>query len=232
MTTFLYLVPGLIVLAIIVRLIWIWRRDALPCPTWLSWIVEMDNPFTEVNRALVILEHLDLVPGMKVLDAGCGPGRLTLPLAELLGHQGEVTALDIQGGMLARVRQKVETAGLQNVKFVHAGLGEGKLHPAFFDRAVLVSVLGEIQNREAAMKEIYDALKPGGMLSITEVVLDPHFQGCEAVLKIVQTVGFKKKKLFGSKWAYTIQLEKSPIQMDSENYTRDRGVLVSFQLLS
>ena len=77
--------------------------------------------------------------------------------------------------MLARVRKKIEASGLQNVKFVHAGLGEGKLPAAYFDRAVLVTVLGEIPDRESALKEIYSALKLDGMLSVTEVILDPHF---------------------------------------------------------
>src|SRR5512134_1409969 len=75
----LYIVLGLIGLGII-ALIWRLssRRHSLPCPSWLGWMVEMDNPFTKVNRARVIVGLLGLAPGMKVLDAGCGPGRLTL----------------------------------------------------------------------------------------------------------------------------------------------------------
>lgn len=204
--TLLYIILVLLFVGIIAGLIW--RRDALPCPTWLAWIVEMDNPFTEVNRARVIVGLLELVPGMKVLDAGCGPGRLTLPLAETVGSQGEVTALDIQDGMLARVRTKVEAAGLQNVKFIHSGLGAGKIPPAYFDRVVLVTVLGEIPDQASALKEIHSSLKPGGVLSVTEVIFDPHFQSREAVLKIAQAAGFKEKHFFGRKLAYTMHLEK------------------------
>ena len=201
-----YGVLGLILLILIVGLIW--RHHALPCPAWLGWMVEMDNPFTETNRARVIVGHLGLAPSMKVLDAGCGPGRLTLPLAEAVGPQGEVTALDIQEGMLARVREKVQAAGLQNVQFVQAGLGEGKLAQVYYDRAVLVTVLGEIPDQAAALKEIYDALKPGGILSVTEVIFDPHFQHRETVLYKVNAAGFKEKNFFGRKLAYTLHLEK------------------------
>jgi ubiquinone/menaquinone biosynthesis C-methylase UbiE len=206
MTQLLYSILGLIAIGIIASLIW--RRDALPCPSWLAWMVEMDNPFTEVNRARVITGLLGLVPGMRVLDAGCGPGRLTLPLAETVGPQGEVTALDLQDEMLARVRGKVETAGLQNVKFIHASLGEGKLPQAYFDRALLVTVFGEIPDRESALKEIYKSLKPDGVLSVTEVIFDPHFHRRETVLKIAEAVGFKEKNFFGKKLAYTMHLEK------------------------
>jgi ubiquinone/menaquinone biosynthesis C-methylase UbiE len=202
----LYIILGFIGVGILVA--FIWRRDALPCPTWLAWMVEMDNPFTKVNRARVIVGLLDLVPGMKVLDAGCGPGRLTLPLAETVRQQGEVTALDIQDGMLARVRAKVQAAGLQNVKFLHAGLGDGKLPEAYFHRAVLVTVLGEIPDPMSALREIHSALIPGGILSVTEVIFDPHFQRREAVLRMAQEAGFKEKNFFGRSLAYTLHLEK------------------------
>ena len=206
MTPILYILLGSIVAVLIASLIW--RRDALPCPTWLGWMVEMDNPFTEVNRARVIVGLLELAPGMKVLDAGCGPGRLTLPLAETIGPQGEVTALDIQEGMLARVRGKVQAAGLQNVQFLQAGLGAGKLAKAYYDRAVLVTVLGEIPDPLTALKEIHGALKPGGILSVTEVIFDPHFQKRETVLRLAQQAGFNEKNFFGKPLAYTIHLEK------------------------
>ena len=204
--TILYIVLGVIGIVVVAGLIW--RRDTLPCPAWLAWMVEMDNPFTEVNRARVIVGLLELTPGMKVLDAGCGPGRLTLPLAEIVGPQGEVTALDIQNEMLDRVRGKVNAAGLQNVKYLQAGLGDRKLPQAYFDRAVLVTVLGEIPNQATAMKEIFDALKPGGILSVTEVIFDPHFHRRETVLKVAQAAGFKEKNFFGKKLAYTMHLQK------------------------
>jgi SAM-dependent methyltransferase len=78
------------------------RRHSLPCPVWLCWLVEIDNPFTKTNRAKFIVETLALAlsKGMTALDAGCGPGRLTVPLAKGVGPNGCVVALDIQPGML------------------------------------------------------------------------------------------------------------------------------------
>jgi ubiquinone/menaquinone biosynthesis C-methylase UbiE len=171
-------------------------------------MVEMDNPFTKVNRAQTIVGLLQAEPGRKVLDAGCGPGRLTLPLAEAVGPEGEVVALDIQDEMLARVRAKVEEAGLQNVQYLRAALGEGTLPQAYFYCAVLVTVLGEIPDQVAALKEIYGALKPGGVLSVTEVIFDPHFQSRATVVNAAQTAGFKEKSFYGRSLAYTLHLEK------------------------
>ena len=184
------------------------RRQELPCPSWLGWMVEMDNPFTKVNRARTIVELLQPAPGMNVLDAGCGPGRLTLPLAQAVGPQGEVTALDIQDEMLARVREKGRAAGLENVQFVRAALGEGKLPQSYFDCAVLVTVLGEIPDQQAALKEIQGALKPGGTLSVTEVIFDPHFQRRETVSRLAKAAGFEEKDFYGKPLAYTMHFKK------------------------
>jgi len=212
MTTTLYIIFVLVVLGILIGLVWrlASNRQTIPCPSWLGWMVELDNPFTKTNRAHVITGLLELAPEMKVLDAGCGPGRLTLPLAEAVGPQGEVLALDIQDGMLAHVREKVESAGLQNVKYLQAGLGDGKLPQAYFDKAVLVTVLGEIPDQVPALKELYAALKPGGILSVTEVIFDPHFQTRETVLRVTKTTGFQEKGFFGRRLAYTLHLQKPP----------------------
>lgn len=84
------------------------RRQSLPCPVWLRWLVELDNLITKTNRTAFIVETLGLSPGMTVLDAGCGPWRLTVPLARGVGCDGHMLALDIQPGMLTRARSKAE----------------------------------------------------------------------------------------------------------------------------
>ena len=206
----MYIVLGIIVLGILIGIIWRFssRRLTLPCPSWLSWMVELDNPFTKTNRANVIIGYLGLEPGMKVLDAGCGPGRLTIPVAQKIGPQGEVVAVDIQLEMLQRVEEKAQAANLHNIRFLHAKLGDNKLGQNQYDRALLVTVLGEIPDREAALKEIFDALNPGGILSITEVIFDPHFQRIATVLQLAKAVGFEQKNIFGNRFAFTMHLKK------------------------
>ena len=210
MITPIYVVIGLFLLVIFIAFVWRFasRRYALPCPTWLAWFVELDNPFSENSSAKSIIQNLDLQPGMKVLDLGCGPGRLTIPLAQQIGPAGEVTAVDIQPGMLRRAENKAQAANLTNIRFVQAAAGEGKLPHNTFDRALLVTVLGEIPDREAALKEIYDALKPGGILSVTEIILDPHFQRRETVLRLANAAGLQEKKFVGNRSSFTLNLEK------------------------
>jgi FkbM family methyltransferase len=175
---------------------------------WLRWLVELDNPFTKTNRAAVIIEHLGLQPGMAVLDVGCGPGRLTIPAAKRVGEQGKVVAMDMQQGMLDRAQQKAKDASLSNIRFLHASVGEGKLERSQFGRALLVTVLGEIPDREAALAKIDDALKAGGILSVIEIIFDPHFQRRRTVTRLAEQVGFRATAFFGNRIAYTLHLEK------------------------
>lgn len=210
METTIYILVGFLALVAIVFVAWqlASRRYSLPCPVWLRWMVELDNPFTKTHRAAVIIAHLDPQPGMTVLDVGCGPGRLTLPLAERVGDSGQVVAVDIQAGMLDRVREKAKAAGIENIELVHAGIGEGRLGLGRFDRAVLVTVLGEIPDRQAAMKEIFEALKPGGLLAVTEVIFDPHFQRRSTIARLAAEAGFLQREMHGNRIAYTMILAR------------------------
>jgi len=145
---------------------------------------------------------------MHVLDAGCGPGRLTVPIAQAVGPEGTVFAMDIQPDMLRRAQAKAGDASVSNVKFLLGGLGAGQLPHAAFDRACLVTVLGEIPDKNAALKEIYASLKPGGFLLINEVIGDPHYQSLGKVRELAHQVGFRPATHYGNWMAYSIRLDR------------------------
>jgi 2-polyprenyl-3-methyl-5-hydroxy-6-metoxy-1,4-benzoquinol methylase len=188
------------------------RRSSLPCPSWLAWLVEVDNPFFKNYNAGEIVERLDLQPGMKILDAGCGPGRVSIPLAKAAGGKLQVVALDMQPRMLQRAKEKARAAGLENITFIEAAIESANLGSGEYDRAILVTVLGEIPDRQAALREIHRTLKPGGILSITEIMFDPHYQGRKTILELAGPVGFRQKSLFGNRFAFTILLDKVATQ--------------------
>lgn len=191
--------------------------DATPCPVWLSKLIEMDNPFCKVHAAETVVDNAHIQKGMVVLDAGCGPGRITIPLSQRVGLEGSVVAMDIQEGMLDIVRNKVNAANLGHVSLLHAGFGEKKLERYKFDRVLLVTVLGEIPDPQGALQEIYDALKPNGVLSITEIIFDPDFMRRSSVIRLAESVGFREVERFGNCLAYTLNFVKEK----STQTTRD-----------
>jgi len=210
LTTAADIVAGAASVIVLVGIVWsvLARSRRIPCQVWLAWLVELDNPFTRTNRADVIIDRSDVRPGMAVLDLGCGPGRLTVPLARRVGAQGHVVAVDIRDGMLDRARDKARAAGLTNIQFIRGAAGEVALGNDRFDRTFLVTVLGEIPDRDAALKEIFAALKPGGTLSVTEVVFDPHFQTRGRVVRRAEAVGFREAARHGKRFAFTLILQK------------------------
>lgn len=212
MIIIIYTILAIICFIVFLNILWrfLSNRWSIPCPTWLSWLVEMDNPFFKISRAATIVQHLNLKNGMAVLDVGCGPGRVTIPLARVVGPMGNVVAMDIQEGMLKRVKEKAKSQHFANITYLYARLGEHKLEYNKFDRVIMVSVLGEIPNREDALNEVFNALKPNGILSITEIILDPHYQSRAAVRRYAESIGFKEKNAFGNFMAYTLHFEKLP----------------------
>lgn len=63
------------------------------------------------------LKKIQLAPQWSVLDVGCGPGTLSLPLAETVRR---VTAIDFSAAMLAELRQRTEERGLTNLAAIQA----------------------------------------------------------------------------------------------------------------
>jgi ubiquinone/menaquinone biosynthesis C-methylase UbiE len=210
MSAGLFIIGILIIVVIIIALAWRFasRRYTIPCPVWMSGMLDSPHSGEMSARTRKTIQQLDLRPGMNVLDVGCGPGRLTIPIARAVGPQGKVTAIDIQEGMLHEAQKRAHSANLANVRFLRVGAGEGKLERDHVDRAVMVTVLGEIPDRKAALEDIFRALKPGGFLLIEETIRDPHFQRRGMVRDLAGAVGFTEKAFSGGRFSYAISLEK------------------------
>lgn len=184
------------------------RKYDLPCPFWLGKLVEIDNPLTKNNQAKEIIKYSDVQPGMYAIDLGCGPGRLTLPLAECVGPDGKVIAVDTQYKLLQKVFKKATQRNINNIDVVHRKIGEENVPDVLCDRVFLVHVLGEIQEKQNIFNEAFRILKPGGMLTVTETKFDPHYQKQGTVLKFSEQAGFQEKKINQGGMAYSLLLEK------------------------
>jgi ubiquinone/menaquinone biosynthesis C-methylase UbiE len=201
-------VAALIAVYVAVLLWWRYasRRRNLPCPFWLSWL--LTNPLRPGAGSAPILNRLDLKPGMRVLDVGCGPGRVSIPAAQRVGPEGEVVSLDIQEAMLKKLQQRAAACGVANIRTILGPAEEAALEADSCDRALLVWVLGEIQDQAAALRQILAALKPGGLLSITETLRDAHYQRVGTVLRLAESAGFCRGEYYKSCLSYTIHFVK------------------------
>jgi ubiquinone/menaquinone biosynthesis C-methylase UbiE len=188
-----------------------WAGRGKPCPT--IWASLFDNRIVErLSGVQTLIDRADIKEGMHVLDAGCGPGRLTIALARRVGNGGAVAALDVQQGMLDRVRRNAERSGTRNITTL---LGPLERDAAVlrglrerFDRIVLVTVLGEIPDPVGALSALHSALKRDGLLSITETIIDPDYVPRRRLEQLAETAGFKLDRSFGTPAAFTLNLRR------------------------
>jgi ubiquinone/menaquinone biosynthesis C-methylase UbiE len=190
-----------------------WFGRGRPCPVWLAGF--FDNTVAQnMSGTSRLIDRAGVETGMRVLDAGCGPGRLTIPLARRVGATGEIVALDVQEGMLARVRRRASKQHLTNVRTLHGALEANAAalrgERDAFDRILLVTVLGEIPDRAGALRSLHSALKVDGILSITELIVDPDYQSRAQVRRLAEEAGFFLDRSFGSPLAFTMNFQKAP----------------------
>ena len=111
------------------------------------------------------MDRLELRPGQRVVDLGCGSGRTTLELAARVGPGGEVAGVDISAEMLARGRERAARLGAGNVEFLHADAQVHDFGEARFDAAYSRFGVMLFTDPVAAFANVRRALRPGGALS-------------------------------------------------------------------
>lgn len=108
-----------------------------------------------------------LKSGMKVLDCGCGPGSLTLSLAEIVSP-GEVTGTDLEESQLDIARNEARLRGISNADFKIASIYDLPFESDSFDAAVISAVIGNLQEPLRGFNEVHRILKTGGVIAVKE----------------------------------------------------------------
>jgi ubiquinone/menaquinone biosynthesis C-methylase UbiE len=130
------------------------------------WLVRQEREQEE--RCSLLLANLGLRPGMTVCDLGCGNGFHTLPLARLIGDQGQVLAVDIQPEMLTMLRENAEREGIDNITPILGSVHDPRLPPESIDLILLVDVYHEFSHPEQMLARMREALKPDGQIALVE----------------------------------------------------------------
>jgi len=154
-----------------------------------------------------LIERLELKNDLQVMEVGPGPGYFSLKIAKKL-FRGKLVLADIQQEMLDYAKRRIEKKGLSNIDYY---LCDGKFfrfEDNTFDRIFMVTVLGEVENKEDYMKELYRILKKGGILSISELAGDPDKMTINEIKYLTEKHGFQLYNIFGKEKNFTINLKK------------------------
>jgi ubiquinone/menaquinone biosynthesis C-methylase UbiE len=206
----LWILVGIIALLVAINLGWRWasRIWSLPCPAAMAGRFERQSPVVR-RLTRTTLDRLDLRPGQIILEIGPGPGRLLIPAAQRVLPGGEAVGIDIQPGMIERLRAWADKGGASNLQTILGDATQPHVPEASFDLVFLSMALGEIPDRAAALAQCHRALKPGGVLSITEVFGDPHYQFRSVVRRLAEAAGFRFQEIKGGWWFYTASFVKA-----------------------
>jgi SAM-dependent methyltransferase len=209
---FLWTAAAILVVVVCLCVGWRWasRRWQLPYPSLFGWVLESEL-YKRLSGTSTTLDRLGLRTGQRILEIGPGPGRLLIPAAMQVEPDGEAVGIDIQPRMVDRLQQRAEQAGLTNLTVILGDATEPHVDQDSFDLVFLAMTLGEIPDREAALAESYRALKPGGVLSVTEIFGDPHYQSRSSVKRLAERAGFEFRSLQGDWWFFTETFVK-PVQ--------------------
>ena len=148
-----------------------------------------------------VLCEVEIKPGARVLDYGCGPGSYIVPLSSLVGTSGEILALDIHPAAVKSVEDIALKKKLENVKIIQSDYNTG-LPDQSFDVVLLYDTYHDLNNSEAVLAEIHRILKPEGILSFS----DHHMRDDEIKNKIENKDLFK----FQRKGEKTYTFSKQP----------------------
>ncbi len=162
-----------------------------------------------------LADRLHLDEAARVLEMGPGPGYFSVEIARRLPH-GRLELFDLQLEMLEKTHRRLATAGLRNVRFTQGDACNLPFGESKFDVVFLVAVLGETPHPAACLQGIYRALRPGGLLSITEQPGDPDFVPLATVRALAEQQGFRFVESYGRGKNYTANLEKG-VQNDSKS---------------
>lgn len=205
---------------------WRWRcqKKSIPWPYQLAFWLE--NPFMVVfcNKDQLAQRLVALLPSqakaqgvekpscerpLKVLDLGCGAGRILVPVAKLCSNATRITAMDMQPEMLAKAAAACRQEGINHVQFklltLHPPYGEAL---GRFDLIYLVTVLGEIPKLAEVLGLLYRSLSPGGNLSITETLPDPCYLPSRSVQRAGEEAGLTVRATRHGIMSYTIEFAK------------------------
>ena len=143
---------------------------------YLRFKVDLSNPETaaaydelplwSAMAGLLLLQHVPLGRGVRVLDVGCGTGFPAIELAERLGPSGTVYAIDTWAEALERARFKARVRGVGNIEFTAGDAATLPWPDASFDRIVSNLGINNFERPEVVLRECRRAARPAARLCL------------------------------------------------------------------
>jgi len=184
--------------------------------TGAPWLIR-DSRQREEDCAMM-LRQLKVKPGMTVCDMGCGNGFYSLKLAEMVGENGKVLAVDIQQEMLRLLQARAEESGIENIERILGEIDDPKLPAGKVDLILCVDVYHEFSHPEEMLGAMRKSLAPDGKVVLLEFRTEDadvpikrlHKMSKSQILKEYNKNGFQLASEFDElPWQHMMFFEKN-----------------------
>lgn len=145
------------------------------CTDFKRWAYARGNrdAWQQTDR---VVQSLELVPGDRVADLGSGGGYFTFHLANAVGENGRVFAVDVDPAMNEALLVDLKERGASNVEVVLAANDDPKLPPASVDLVFTSNTYHHIESRVAYFTGLAEALSERGRVAIIDFKPEGFFQ--------------------------------------------------------
>jgi ubiquinone/menaquinone biosynthesis C-methylase UbiE len=126
-----------------------------------------------------------------VADIGCGPGFFTIPLAKLVGPKGKVYAVDIQKGMLDKLKTNAEKCRFTDRIILHQCDPESLGLTESVDFCICFWMVHEVPSKERLFGELRKVIKNGGRLLVSEPIVHVSKSNFKITVQMAVEQGFR-----------------------------------------
>lgn len=169
-----------------------------------GWLERPEREKEEAPSKLI--EALQLEPGSVVADIGAGSGFFSFRMAELVGSEGKILAVDVQEEMLAIIRRRMKKKGVENIEPILGTPTDPKLQANSVDLILMVDVYHEFSHPWEMATAMVRALKPGGRLVFVEYRLEDPAVPIKLVHKMAEKQVIAEMMPHPLRWVGTLDL--------------------------
>lgn len=179
-------------------------KGVFPPQYAFTLLIPIRNIFLSPRK---LIKRLDLQKNSVVLEVGPGPGYFSVKIAKAL-PAGLLYLTDIQQEMLDYARKRLDRKKILNVEYHLCNGISLPFSDNQFDVIFMVTVLGEIENKQQYIKEFNRVLRGNGILSISEQAGDPDKLEKHEIEELLRGHDFKFDKFFGTRRNFTVNFRK------------------------
>jgi ubiquinone/menaquinone biosynthesis C-methylase UbiE len=141
-----------------------------------------------------VVRELGVEPGQRIADLGAGGGYFAFRLADAVGPDGVVWAVDVDEGMIEHLEETAAERGYANVRPLLAATDDPGLPDGQIDLVFTANTYHHLEDRAAYFRKVRRDLAPGGRVAILDYDepgwMRSHYSAKDEIVREMQGAGY------------------------------------------